>query len=89
MVRESKTSERHHFLEKYNGPNKAPYATELMSIPEKPVEPPKPVVKFEKLSLPSTKSDNKTYNLPAFAPFGNDFTLSDQIVRNRIEMFKK
>jgi hypothetical protein len=88
MVREAKTSERHHFLEKYNGPQKAPYATELLSIPEKPAEPPKPV-KIEKVSLPITKSDNKTYNLPAFAPFGNDFTLSDQIVRNRIEMFKK
>lgn len=85
MVRE-KTSERQHFFDKYNGPTKAPYATELISIPEKPVEPPKPV-KIEKIALP--KSDNKTYNLPAFAPFGNDFTLNDQVVRNRIEMFKK
>ena len=42
MVREARPPERLHFLEKYTGPNKTPYAIDLMAIQEQPE--PKPVI---------------------------------------------
>jgi hypothetical protein len=66
IVREPRPPERLHFLEKYTGPNKAPYAIDLMAIPEQS-EPKPVVVKPEpKLVRPFVRNVSNHFSLRRF-----------------------
>ena len=67
LVREVRPPERLHFAEKYNGPNKTPYAIDLMAISEQPEPIPVAPKPEPKQVAPVGKTKNG-YNIPAYAP---------------------